>query len=156
MTYDVRITHHLPRHLAVTEFQARPEQMGELQGKAFATVLGYLTARGLAPAGPAVSRYVMRGDHFDVASGFVVAAPVEGDDTVVPLLLQETDVATTMHVGPYDELGKAYDALEVGARDQGRAVDVSAPMWEEYLSGPDVPPEQTVTLVYWPVLPLTS
>ena len=67
--------------------------------------------------------------------------------------LPDVDVVSTTHVGPYDTLGRAYDALKDGVVDLGRKVDESSVMWEEYLDGPQVPPEQTRTLVHWPLLP---
>ena len=89
-----------------------------------------------------------------MASGFVVPGPFEGEGEVVHLQLPETDVATTTHLGPYDSLGEAYDALRRQARTLGREVDEDGPMWEEYWTGPETPPEQTRTVVCWPVKPL--
>lgn len=151
MSYEVTIGHESGRHLAVNRFDARPEDMGAEQGRAFGTVAAYLGRIGVPIEGPAVSCYEMGENVFHVSSGFVVGAPVAAGDGVEPLQLPDVDIATTTHVGPYDQLGQAYDALKEGVAAQGRAVDESAMMWEEYLTGPEVPPEETTTVVHWPL-----
>lgn len=155
MDYEVTISHESGRHLAVVRFDARPEEMAEQHGRAFGAVAAYLARAGVTVSGPAMSRYEM-GENgvFHVASGFVVPGPFEGEGEVVHLQLPETDVAMTTHLGPYDSLGEAYDALRRQARTLGREVDEEGPMWEEYWTGPEAPPEQTRTVVSWPVKPL--
>jgi effector-binding domain-containing protein len=137
----------------VHRFDARPEDMGAQQGQAFGAVASRLGRLGVAVQGPAVSCYEMDEDFFHVSSGFVVEAPVETGDGVEPLRLPDVDVATTTHVGPYEQLGRAYDALKEGAEAEGRHVDDNAMMWEEYLTGPEVPAEEMVTVVHWPLAP---
>jgi effector-binding domain-containing protein len=155
MTYDVSMSTEKGRHLAVTRFDARPavDDMGQKSAAAFGTVAGYLARIGVPVAGPAVSVYEMEGDLFHVAAGFVVEGPFEPGEGVEPLQMPEREVMTTTHVGPYDELGKAYDALKQAARAQGREVEETGLMWEEYWSGPEAPPEETRTVVFWPVKP---
>jgi effector-binding domain-containing protein len=154
--YDVTLTHETGRHLAVVRYDARPEDMGRKAGEAFGTVAAYLARIGVPVAGPAVSCYDMAdyagaGDVFHVASGFVVEGPFEPGEGVEPIQLPEREVVTTTHIGPYEELGKAYDALKQGAAGQGRQAEEAGLMWEEYWSGPEVPPAETRTVVFWPV-----
>lgn len=151
--YDVTIARETGRHLAVVRYDARPEDIPRKAGEAFGTVAAYLARIGVAVTGPAVSCYDMDGDVFHVASGFVVSGPFEAGEGVELYQLPDGEVATTTHVGPYDELGKAYDALKQAARAQGREVEDAGLMWEEYWSGPEAPPEETRTVVFWPVRP---
>ena len=52
---------------------------------------------------------------FHVSSGFFVEGAFEPGDGVEPMQLPEADVVTTTHIGPYEDLGKAYEALQEGA-----------------------------------------
>lgn len=152
MGYDVQIAHESGRHLAVTRFTTEISRIGEKIGPAFQTVAGYLAEQGIAAAGPAVAYYETGPDEFKVAAGFFVAEPIVGGGAVQPFRLPDTDVATTTHMGAYEDLVSAYDAVKSGALDQGREVDEST-MWEEYWTGPEVPAEQIKTVVYWPLKP---
>jgi len=151
MRYDVTIDRESGRFLAVHAFEARPDEMAEKQGQAFGIVAAHLAAIGVPIEGAAVSCYQMSDHTFHVSSGFVVGRPIASGDGVESLQLPDVDVASTTHVGPYEQLGLAYDALKEVAAAKGRPVDESAMMWEEYLTGPDSPPEEITTVVHWPL-----
>lgn len=153
MGYDITIEREPGRYLAVLRFDTTPQDLAGKMGAAFGTVAAHLARAGVPITGPAATCYEMDGDVFHVASGFFVDGPFEPGEGVEPLRLPEVDVATTTHVGPYDELGRAYDAIREGAPEHGRRVDESAAMWEEYLDGPQTPPAQRRTIVHWPLLP---
>lgn len=153
MDYQLQIIEEPGRNLAVTRFKAEISQIGEQMGAAFAVVTAYVAVHEVEVIGPAIAYYDMEPDGFTVAAGFVVAEPIAGDGTVVPLSLPVTEVATTTHVGSYEDLPKAYDALKRGVHDLGREPDDAA-MWEEYWSPPDAPPEETRTIIFWPLKPL--
>lgn len=139
------------RHLAVVRFHAKLTDFPQLMGPAFGTVAQYLVQAGIPIAGPAVAHYVMHGDDFDVSAGFEVAAPIPGDETVVPFELPATEVATLTHHGGYDSLPEAYDSLHAGAVAQGRMLQETT-MWEEYWSPPETPAEEVRTVICWPAL----
>jgi effector-binding domain-containing protein len=61
---------------------------------------------------------------------------------VVPGSLPGGEVATTTHVGSYDDVAAAYSAVERWLDDQG-LVPVGDP-WESYLDGPEVAQPRTV------------
>ncbi|WP_406022344.1 GyrI-like domain-containing protein [Nocardioides sp. NBC_00850] len=153
MKYDVTIEHENGRFLAVHAFEGRPDEMAEMQGQAFGTVAEHLAAIGVPIEGAAVSCYEMSDDSFHVSSGFVVGGPIAPGDGVESLRLPDVDVASTTHIGPYNQLGMAYEALKEGAEAKERHVDASAIMWEEYLTGPDSPPDEITTVVHWPLEP---
>ncbi len=156
MSYAVTIDHENGRYLAVHRFDARPEEIGEKMGRAFALVTDRLGQTGTRPTGPPASCYEMDEDLFHVAAGFPVAAPVGPGDGVEDLRLPDVDTATTVHMGPYEGLAQAYDALREGAAEQGRRVDETAPVWEEYLTGPEVEPQDMCTILHWPLQPVQS
>lgn len=156
MEYDVTFDHEDGRHLAVTAFDARPEDLAEQFGPAFSKVAEHCARHGVPLGAPAVSCYETRGDTFHVCSGFVVDRPIDAGDGVETMQLPQVDTATTTHLGSYDALGDAYEALRTAAREQGREVDEDAMMWEEYWTGPDGPVEQWRTVVRWPLRPAAA
>jgi len=62
------------------------------------------------------------------------------------------EVATTTHLGSYEKVSEAYDAIAAAVALQGLALDETT-MWEEYWSPPGTPDEQTKTVVYCPLKP---
>lgn len=58
---------------------------------------------------------------------------------------------TAEHTGPFNTIGKAYDALEEFMHIHGY-VSAGAPV-EYYLSGPDAPPQEQKAEIVWPVVP---
>jgi effector-binding domain-containing protein len=151
MGYRVEVVHEQTRHLAVVRFRATPAELPGKVSRAFGTVGAYLMRERLRPAGPPITRYELRDGEFEVATGFPVSVSVVGDGTVVPLDLPECDCLTTVHVGRYEDLGRAYEALRAAAVESGRPVDEGSPMWEEYLTAPDVPADRQRTVVHWPL-----
>ena len=61
-------------------------------------------------------------------------------------------MATTTHVGPYEALPQAYEAIQAWMQREGRE-PANHVMWEEYVTGPETPSAQTRTIVYWPLKP---
>lgn len=151
MSYDIAQLKEPLRHLAVTRFTTTPDQVSTHMAGAFGIVYGYLGRHQIEPLGPPYGCYVMNGpEQWEVRVGCEVDQPVTAEDSIEPYDLPACDSLSTVHVGPYDELGKAYEALETRAHELGVELD-PAMMWEEYLSGPEVPPEQTRTVIHWPV-----
>lgn len=152
MTYEITQLKEPGRHLAVTRFTGRSAaDISTHMGAAFGTVFGYLGRHGIDPLGPPVACYDMgAGDTFEVRVGCEVEHPVQAEGDIEPYDLPACDTLSTVHLGPYDELPKAYEALEARARELGVQLDPVV-MWEEYLTGPEVPPEETRTVIHWPV-----
>jgi len=150
MAHEIRILRTPRTDLAVVRIRSSIQRIPEVMGPAFEDVAAYLGPRGLLGTGPAIAVYSdMDADGVTVAAGFTVAQPVEGDGHVVPLVLPESEVITTTHVGPYETLSQEYGALEQAAAARGRSLGPL--MWEEYWSPPDTPPEETRTFICWPL-----
>ena len=67
-------------------------------------------------------------------------------------VLPATNVAETLHVGPYELLGEAYSELMGWIARNG--FQVAGPVRETYLNepGPDVPPEAYQTRIAMPIV----
>jgi effector-binding domain-containing protein len=151
MVYTIDIVSVPARHLAVEKFTvSRTAEIGPRMGPAFGAVMRYAGEHGIPVEGPAVGHYTKTGDGFDVAAGFVVREPFVGDGTVVGMELPAADVVTTTHIGSYEGLTRAYEALVDWADHEGRSLDERV-AWEEYWSGPEVPESEHRTVVCWPL-----
>jgi effector-binding domain-containing protein len=59
-------------------------------------------------------------------------------------------VASTVHRGPYEEVGPAYHTLSGWIQDNGH--QIAGPPREIYRNDPqEVPPEEVLTEVQWPI-----
>ena len=153
MDYQVRIVHRPAQRVAVVRFQTTLAELGKRMAGGFADVMAALSRHDTQPTGPALAYYEKEPDGFAVAVGFPVASELPEDGPVGTMLLPDTDVATTTHVGRYQDLPRAYAALEEQAAGQGREADEATGMWEEYWSPPGTPEDQARTEVFWPVKP---
>lgn len=126
---------------------------------AFEKIYGWLQAGGHVPQGMPVAIYLNDPAEVDpVEALWELWAPVERD--AVPCeqdaegqsikRIPVMTVATTMHQGPYEEVGAAYERLMAWIAERG--LEVSGPPMEAYLNDPyEVPPEQILTEVMIPV-----
>jgi effector-binding domain-containing protein len=152
MPYTVEFKDLPERPAAVVRFTAHVSEMGDHLGRAFGAVMQHIESTGAGIAGPPFAYFEQLGDQrFDVRAGFSVQAAVAGAGEVVAFALPGGTVATTLHVGSYERLSDAYEAIEREAKAAGWEIDTDGPSWEEYLTGPEVPPDQTQTVVCWPV-----
>lgn len=109
---------------------------------AFSKVPEEVAQRGLRPVGPPYARYSFQDDgSIDVEAGFPVSATMTRTGDVEPGTLPGGHVVTTVHVGAYDRVGDAYDALETYLVNNGYEPVGAA--WESYLDDPDVPEPRT-------------
>jgi len=150
MHEEIITTEEPKAQLAVAEFEARVDEIGEHIGSAFATVGAWLARHQVTPIGPALAYYSPTAHGFRVRAGFQVAEPVNGDDQVHGFERPLRRVVATTNDGPYNSLPEAYDAIRTYAAEHALSLDETA-MWEEYLSGPDAAPDATRTRILWPL-----
>jgi effector-binding domain-containing protein len=105
-------------------------------GRSFEELYGRLAVLGVGPAGPPFVIYHAFGpDEIDAEVCVPLREPVRADLRVVARTLPAATVAWTLHVGPYDDLATAHDAVADWARDRGHVA--AGPPRELYLNGPD-------------------
>jgi AraC family transcriptional regulator len=82
----------------------------------------------------------------------VVTRPVEPQGDVGAMELPGGPYAVFTHRGPYDELGKTYQAIYGGWLPRSGRQLRDTPAFEEYVNSPrDTRPEDLVTLIHVPV-----
>jgi effector-binding domain-containing protein len=104
-------------------------------GRSFGELFGRLGLLGAAPMGPP---FVIYHEFADAEIDAEVCVPVSGtiaaSGHIQARTLPEMTVASTLHVGPYEECAAAYAALAEWMRQTGHAA--AGPMLERYLNGP--------------------
>jgi effector-binding domain-containing protein len=116
----------------------------------YSEVIAYLSRIGLTPL-EAFARYTIHdgGTRVGMEAGFSTTGPVQPEGRIEAGSLPGGEAATVLHVGPYDQVGDAYEAVEAWLKEKGR--EPAGHPWEVYLSMPDeVPPR---THVVFPLSP---
>lgn len=131
---------------------APASRLPELLAQAFGDIMTAVAAQGAAVSGtPYVAYRNMNMEDLDLEIGFPVSKALAARGRVEPGELPAGDWASTMHIGPYSDVGPAWNELQGYIRAQGRA---TAPVgYEFYFDGPETPPERIRTRVAFPLLP---
>jgi effector-binding domain-containing protein len=138
MSYDIQ-PEELPARLTLVKRAHPPvHETGRWLHRTYQELFDYLARQDVAVTGPPFARYAF-GEGFGVEAGFPVAAPVHGEGGIVMSSLPPTRAATTLHTGPYERLGDAYDALEKWIADHGQ--ERNGLHWEVYLTDPETEPD---------------
>ncbi len=139
------------RPVLVMQTHVSVQQLPQFLGRAFAAVIGHLGMLGEAPAGaPFVAYHNMDMQNLEIDAGFPVAHEVAGAGEIKPGFIPGGDAATCLHVGPYDQVGAAYEALTRFIAANGRKAKGVA--YEFYLNDPTtVEPSKLETKVLFPL-----
>jgi effector-binding domain-containing protein len=70
-----------------------------------------------------------------------VRVPIKPDGEVRSSSLPGGMVATTMHIGSYDQMEPGYEALSAWVKERGQ--ELAGDAWEVYLSDPAAEPDPT-------------
>jgi effector-binding domain-containing protein len=156
MTYEIETKALEARHTATIRFRTPPgPAMGAKLGEVLPEILKHLENVGVEITGPPFSLYHGMGDGtFDVEAGMPVATPIQPSGRIQPGTLPGGNAAATWHVGPYDTLGNAFEAIEEWRRERGHSVrDTEHGPWEVYWTDPGEEPDPQTwrTEVIWPL-----
>jgi effector-binding domain-containing protein len=115
-------------------------EIGPWFGPTLGRLAAWLGQRGIPIVGPPYARYHrLEGSRFEVEAGVPVGASLEGDEEVHATSLPAGRQARTVHVGPYDGLGAAYEALEAWVAERGG--EPAGDPWEIYETDPSEQPD---------------
>ena len=133
MEYQISVAQHATQKaLVITQSLAR-EDIREYLDAAFPEVAALLAQRGVTAAGPPFARYRVDADTFHVTAGIPVPNGVEGSGRVRLDELPGGDIASTVHVGSYEELPPHSTPSSNGCREpdtqspvtRGRAISTN-------------------------------
>ena len=133
---------------AVVDFVGSVAELAERIGPAFMRTAEVIAASGAEIAGHPFSRYLTFGEPIRAEIGFMYRGTLHPTADVRRLTLPGGRLVTLTHVGPYDEIGPAWERGLAWLRDEG--LKQTGPGWECYLTGPE-DPGPPVTEVYFPV-----
>ena len=136
------------RHAAVIGIDGRVDELPRLMGEAFGLTAQAIGESGAVIAGPPFARYHGFGERIQAEVGFPFSGKLVPSDRVRETILPGGRLATTTHVGPYEELAQAWDRAAAWMREH--ALTTTSAPWECYLTGPDEP-GPPITEIYWPL-----
>lgn len=153
MPYEVTVKSIPDRPVAAVRRHTGLSRIGADIGEGFATLMESVGRSGAQPAGPPLIVYhdvIDEQTEGDIEICFPVAGTVPSDGEVYTTVLTGGSVATTIHRGPYDQIGPAYHTLSGWIQEHGHEM-AGAPR-EIYLNDPQsVPPEELLTEIEWPI-----
>jgi AraC family transcriptional regulator len=133
---------------AVTDRQGMPGVVDASYKRLFAGLAG----SGAEPAGPPFIRYLETGERFSMQLG-VPVSPAAWTDGLERAVLPGGPAAVLRHVGPYEELPQAVQALFAWLSEHGE--QAAGPFWESYVTDPSEEPEpaRRITEIVAPLKP---
>jgi effector-binding domain-containing protein len=153
--HEVTLVEVPARPTAVVRGRVRTSDLPEWFSSVYAEVARECAEQGAQLTGPPFARFHHLGAEMDLEAGFPVSHPVAAAGRMRPASLHACTAATTVHVGPYDDVGTAYDTLLCQVEARGRRA--AGAFWEEYLTDPErVPdPSRWRTRIVQPLEPVS-
>lgn len=138
------------RSTLVVRLRTPVERLSEVLGPAWGRVMAYAGPAGAVPAdAPFVGYHNMDMRDLDLEVGFVFDRPLAGEDDVRASTIAAGEAVQCVHVGPYDQIGGAYAAIDAYLAAHGRTG--AGPVYEFYLNDPQTtPPAELRTKVVFP------
>jgi effector-binding domain-containing protein len=152
MPYEVEVREVQPQPVAAIRMTTTMAGIGAAVGQIFPEVSACLERQGVTPSGPPFVRYhSFEDDAIDLEAGLPVATAVTGEGEVSPGELPGGRVALTTHVGPYETIGAAHEAVNAWIGEQG--LQPAGAPWERYLTDPNQvkDPAEWRTEVLYPI-----
>ncbi len=120
-----------------------PKDISAAMGDVFHSVMAFMKAHGIAPAGQAMSvYYTYDPDKMTFRAGFSVLPEdlAKAEGTVKADVTPAGKVLSFVHTGPYSELRNSYGEMMTYAERNG--LKIRAPAWEVYVNDPATVPEE--------------
>ena len=152
MSYEVKIKEVEPTQVVGMVMETSPEDISADAPRAYQQLYGSLTEQQVAPTGPARLVYLeMNDDSWRIEPCVPIAEEVRAGEGFEVHEMPGGRVVTALHVGPYDELGIAWDEVSKWVASQGHKT-ASQP-YDVYLNDPNevANPAQLQTELVWPI-----
>lgn len=139
MSYEIRLL-ELPDQPTLVMRSILPVgKLPEFFGKAYGGIMAYLSELGEYPSGmPFAAYYGLDMNALDIEAGFPVARELEGKGEIKPGVIPAGKYISTIHIGAYDAVQPAYDALVQWAKENG--YETTGISYEYFLNDPSTDP----------------
>lgn len=152
MKYKIEVKEMEPQAIMSIRVRCKVAEIGPALQEILPEVFYHLDKCGVRPVGPPFTRYhSFDGIDCEIEGGFAVAEPQREEGRITAGELPGGEVVSTIHVGPYEMLPQAHDALDEWMRANGRKS--RSPQWEVYWTDPgqEADPWKRRTELVWPI-----
>lgn len=141
VTYEVERVNLREQVTAVIREKVGVEDPLRSFGDVYGEVCGHLARVGAQPIGPRFARYLSMNGALELEVGFPVRAAVPAAGRMETSRLPGGPGVQTTHVGAYERLRKAHEALEQWADRHDS--ETAGPAWEVYFTDPSEEPDMS-------------
>lgn len=148
MPYGISIEEVPSRILAATRARANSLTLGTLLGQLLPAVWQFVKENDLSNTGQSVVVYqgeegddIFSDEGMPIVVGAEVSGSFENTDTIRHFAIPGGEVAHTLHIGPYQQLPQAHDAVRQWCRENGH--ELNGLCWEIYSHHQDPARQET-------------
>jgi effector-binding domain-containing protein len=145
---DVTLCEMPTRRAAVVRIAGTVQDLPALMDRAFSVTSRAIISGGARFGGHPFARYTAFGEHIEAAVGFPFTGDLPATEGIEITELPGGRTAMVRHIGPYSEIGLAWERGTAFMKEQG--LTPSGPGWECYLTDP-ADPGPPITEVFWPL-----
>lgn len=141
MAYNVTVKDLKPQPVVCIRTRCKREALGDAFADILPAAFKYVATKGGVPMGRPYSRLISIAEDgtLEYEGGVPVMKPLPAEGRVLSDTLPGGPTAVTMHVGPYDQLGEAYEAMARWCAENGHTP--AGMGWESYVSDPGKEPD---------------
>jgi effector-binding domain-containing protein len=137
---NFQIVDRQPQAVASIRVKCKPSEISATLAVLLPEVMAHVNSVGGRLAGPPFSRYhAFSESEIDIEAGIPVQARIEAGGRVANSELPGGRVVTAWHVGPYDGLSAAHEAM--GAYIESKKLKITGGCWETYWTDPGMVPD---------------
>lgn len=152
MDYQIDVLKVEAQKILVIHSVVKPEEVSNELAKDIPLVADYIKKHNIAASNTPLAHYLQYEPPkpVEMETGYAVAGVNAGEGDIVLRDLPAGRAAVTMHIGPYETSGAAYQAIHAWMDKSGEKPG-GAP-WEVYLNSPtQVAPAALKTVIYYPL-----
>jgi effector-binding domain-containing protein len=151
MSYQCELIERTAQPVLSVRTRGAVKDLPGILGRSYGTIGAYLGCLGQMPAGaPFAAYYNEDMQNLDLEIGFPVAKKLPGQGEIQAGEIPGGKAVSCMHVGPYDQVKPAYEAL--GKFMQAKGYQGTGVCYEMYLNDPQqTPPDKLQTQILFPL-----